>query len=144
VRFGHHCCPSAGSQACSCGVCGASFIIVTRTTWLVRHIATRTCENKHAMRLIEIDQPVLTALKRHLLNPACRIGCYRSLLCRAPPTSGERVPARGIRGKWCATAQANHEALESRLRLADHANVTVLQPNAAAKLQTEVAQSRKP
>jgi hypothetical protein len=54
------------------------------------------------------------------------------------------VPARGIRGKWCATAQANHEVLESRLRLADHADVTVLQPNAAAKLQTEVAQSRKP
>jgi hypothetical protein len=53
------------------------------------------------------------------------------------------VPARGIRGTWCATAQANYEAVESRLRLADHPNVTVLQPNAAAKLQTEVALIRK-
>ena len=57
-----------------CGGCGASYIIVTKD-----HVACsayrnkRTCENKRTIRMEEIEQRVLTALKRQLLSGRC--GC---------------------------------------------------------------------
>lgn len=64
-----------------CGVCGASYIIVTKD-----HVACSayrnkgTCDNNRTMRMREIEQRVLTALRQRLLAPdavATAVEAYR-------------------------------------------------------------------
>lgn len=150
-----------------CGVCGASFIIVTKD-----HVACsayrnkRTCENKRTMRMGEIEQRVLTALKRHLLTPdavAAAVEAYRaererlsrarardrSALEREMSEAGRQIDRMiasikdGVDPKLLVAdlnnAQAKREALERQLRLADHPDVAVLHPQAAAAYRQKVA-----
>jgi site-specific DNA recombinase len=151
-----------------CGVCGASYIIVTKD-----HVACsayrnkRTCENKRTIRMEEIEQRVLTALKRQLLTPdavAAAVDAYRTERRRLSQARARERGAlerelgevareigrmvesikSGIDPKSLVaeinSAQAKREALESQLRLADHPDVAVLHPNAAASYKQKVAQ----
>ena len=149
-----------------CGVCGASFIIVTKD-----HVACsayrnkRTCDNKRTMRMGEIEQRVLTALKRHLLTPdavTTAVEAYRverqrlsrarardrSALEREISEAGRQIDRMiasikdGVDPKLLVAelnnAQAKREALERQLRLADSPDVAVLHPQAAAAYRQKV------
>jgi len=53
-----------------CGVCGASYIVVTRDYVACSAYRNKgTCDNNRTMRMVEIEQRVLTALKQRLLAP---------------------------------------------------------------------------
>jgi DNA invertase Pin-like site-specific DNA recombinase len=149
-----------------CGACGASFIVVTKD-----HVACsayrnkRTCDNKRTIRMGEIEQRVLTALKRHLLAPdavATAVEAYRverqrlskertrdrNALEREISEVGRHIDRMiasikdGVDPKLLVSelnnAQAKREALERQLRLSDHPDVAVLHPQAAAAYRQKV------
>src|SRR5262245_29448351 len=113
----------------------------------------------------EIEQRVLTALKRQLLTPeavAAAVDAYRAERRRLSQARArergalEREPGEEVReiGRMVESiksgidpkslvaeinsAQAKREALESQMRLADHPDVAVLHPNAAASYKRKV------
>src|SRR5262245_5280236 len=127
----------------------------------------RTCENKRTFRMEEIEQRVLTTLKRHLLTPDAVTAAVETYRTERHQLSQARARERSVLERELGevvrrigrmvesiksgvdpkslvaeinSAQAKREALESQLRLADHPDVAVLHPNAAASYRHKVAQ----
>lgn len=149
-----------------CGVCGASYIIVTKD-----HVACSayrnkgTCDNNRTMRMREIEQRVLTALRQRLLAPDAVATAVEAYRIERQRLSRERARDRsaleleisevgrqidrmiasikdGVDPKLLVAdlnnAHAKREALQRQLRLADHAGVAVLRPQAAAAYAQKV------
>src|SRR5262245_34303503 len=94
-----------------CGVCGASYIIVTKD-----HVACsayrnkRTCQNRRTIRMEEIEQRVLTALKRHLLTPDAVTAAVETYRTERHQLSQARARDRSCSSessaRWCAGSVA--------------------------------------
>ncbi len=152
----------------TCGVCGGSMIIVTKD-----HVACsayrnrRTCENNRTMRMAEIEERVLTALRQKLLAPELveaymhtyreerrRLNAERSRARRDVErqlTDTKRKQTSVIRmiedeegdrkllGQRLKELAALEEQLEIRLRQMDRPDVAELHPSAAARYRQQVA-----
>jgi site-specific DNA recombinase len=152
----------------TCGVCGANMIVVTKD-----HVACsayrnrRTCQNNRTMRMAEIEERVLSALKEKLLAPELvedyvrtyreerrRLNVERSRARRDVErqlTDTKRKQGSVIRGiedeegdrkllgQRLKELAALEEALEAQLRQMDRPDVTELHPSAGARYRQQVA-----
>jgi site-specific DNA recombinase len=149
-----------------CAVCGASYIVVTKDHVGCSAFRNKgTCDNNRTMRMREIEQRVLAALKQRLLAPdavATAVEAYRiehqrlskerarerGALEREIGELGRRIDRMigsikdGVDPKLLVAdlnaAHAKREALQRQLRLADGPDVAVLHPQAAAAYSQKV------
>jgi site-specific DNA recombinase len=150
----------------TCGVCGASYIIVTKDhVACSAHRNKRTCANTRTMRMAEIEQRVLTALKSHLMKPDVVAAAVEAYRVERQRLNKERARALGglerelsevkrqidrMTGSIKAgidprlfivdikNALDTRETLEARIRSAVEPDVAVLLPNAAERYKQKV------